>query len=839
MADFIAVIRRAVDGLSNNTPEMRARVYEKARAAVVRQLENMSPRPPEHMLQRQLDKLDAAILEVEAEHAEALAPLDDAPPVAMPTAVAATTVAAAAAAPAWAEPAPEPEAPVEAPPQEEVQAAELEPVEAAPAVTGDDWADAHMSEPATSATSAPEAEAADSYHEEPASEDQYAAEQVDQVDAAPQDDLEPIVPAASEETSWRTEPTFGHDAPEADFARIYETRTEPEMAEPPQVEPEIVEEPTPQSADAFEPGVEHATFSNAPTAEENWSRAEEPEPAQPAWDIAPAVEVAPMVFEPEAVEEPKVEAHLEPEAPALGIRVDSVEDWLQSRALDPAPSSPQASWDMPVATETAANRVPELPEIEPGPTAISYTPTDEFPAYEEPVHVEASRDYVAPQGLELPPADPVVLGTLAATPAAASVDADDFSQWFQEHADGNPPRDAEAGSATGASIPSTEWDDHINSFAPSAKGAQVDLGNQADGMEALVGGYGQQPAYRLQPKKRRNFAPLIVGALVLVVLAGGGYLAWSMRDDIGSMVANLTGEIPPAEEATAPPAATPADPQPSTEAPAAETAAAPAAANGEAEQKFTQRLRADGTEIDEGAGSAPITGAPAEGRSVSAQTVASTVEPTDAPPAASGTATTQTPGTAANTAPVAGGEKLFLYEERIGQATPVAVPGSISWTAVRENGADGRPDPQIQGRINVPERGISALLTIKRNTDNSLPASHIIEVVFSVPADFEGGAIENLQRIAMKRTEQDRGDPLVAVTAKVTDDTYLVALNDFEDVVKRNMELLSTRGWIDIPVTYRNGRRALITLDKGTTGGNVFEQVLREWAALTPAAPAN
>ncbi len=72
MADFIAVIRRAVDGLAENTPEMRAKVYERARGAVQRQLENMKPRPPEAMLQRQLDKLDAAIREVEAEHSEAL-----------------------------------------------------------------------------------------------------------------------------------------------------------------------------------------------------------------------------------------------------------------------------------------------------------------------------------------------------------------------------------------------------------------------------------------------------------------------------------------------------------------------------------------------------------------------------------------------------------------------------------------------------------------------------------------------------------------------------------------------------------------------------------------------
>lgn len=71
MADFVAVIRRAVDGLSDNTPETRVKVYARARGAVQRQLESMKPRPPETMLQRQLEKLEAAIRDVEAEHAEA------------------------------------------------------------------------------------------------------------------------------------------------------------------------------------------------------------------------------------------------------------------------------------------------------------------------------------------------------------------------------------------------------------------------------------------------------------------------------------------------------------------------------------------------------------------------------------------------------------------------------------------------------------------------------------------------------------------------------------------------------------------------------------------------
>ena len=72
MADFVAVIRRAVDGLTDNSPDMRVKVYEKARGAVRRQLEAMNPRPSDDLVQRQLDKLEAAIAAVEGEHAEAL-----------------------------------------------------------------------------------------------------------------------------------------------------------------------------------------------------------------------------------------------------------------------------------------------------------------------------------------------------------------------------------------------------------------------------------------------------------------------------------------------------------------------------------------------------------------------------------------------------------------------------------------------------------------------------------------------------------------------------------------------------------------------------------------------
>lgn len=78
MTDFVAVIRRAVDGLKDNNPEMRAKVYEKARSAVLKQLENMKPQPTADVIARQMAKLDAAVISVENEHADAI-PEDFAP----------------------------------------------------------------------------------------------------------------------------------------------------------------------------------------------------------------------------------------------------------------------------------------------------------------------------------------------------------------------------------------------------------------------------------------------------------------------------------------------------------------------------------------------------------------------------------------------------------------------------------------------------------------------------------------------------------------------------------------------------------------------------------------
>ncbi|MBZ6077272.1 histidine kinase [Microvirga puerhi] len=67
MADYYPLIARAVEGLSDQTPEMRRAVYERARSALVAQLRSLDPPLSEADLQKESRSLDDAIVRVEAD----------------------------------------------------------------------------------------------------------------------------------------------------------------------------------------------------------------------------------------------------------------------------------------------------------------------------------------------------------------------------------------------------------------------------------------------------------------------------------------------------------------------------------------------------------------------------------------------------------------------------------------------------------------------------------------------------------------------------------------------------------------------------------------------------
>ena len=175
-------------------------------------------------------------------------------------------------------------------------------------------------------------------------------------------------------------------------------------------------------------------------------------------------------------------------------------------------------------------------------------------------------------------------------------------------------------------------------------------------------------------------------------------------------------------------------------------------------------------------------------------------------------------------------QKVVLYEEDESDPQGKRFVGTAVWrTETVSPGSGQPPEIAIRADFEIPERNITASMSIRRNTDQALPASHTIELMFNIPADFPFGGISNVPTILMKQAEQARGAPLAGLVVKVTPTFFLVGLQSGEGEAAHNIELLKDRPWFDIPIVYTNGRRAILAVEKGTPGERAFAEAFKAW----------
>ncbi len=323
----------------------------------------------------------------------------------------------------------------------------------------------------------------------------------------------------------------------------------------------------------------------------------------------------------------------------------------------------------------------------------------------------------------------------------------------------------------------------------------------------------------------------LVWAVAGVLLAvGAGYGAWSRWDDLSGYYQKLTAGAANSQPEVKKVTTTSVKPASPAEPPASEPAPATAENSPVGEQKFTQRLTPEGEEVDGGPAPGSDNGV-GEGETVAqVTTLPAPADPSTPPDAAA--AVGEPAGEPAPAVGVAVGQKAVFYEEKTGTEEGTVDQGAVVWSVVQDSPGTGQPEePAIRAEITVPEKSIKLRLTIKRNADKTLPASHIIEMVFSVPEGFSGGSVEGVQRVTFKDTEQAPGNPLVGVPASFGEGFFLIALTDEKTAIEANMALMTRQSWIDIPLTYKSGRRALISIEKGLPGDKVFQDVFKVWQA--------
>jgi hypothetical protein len=175
-------------------------------------------------------------------------------------------------------------------------------------------------------------------------------------------------------------------------------------------------------------------------------------------------------------------------------------------------------------------------------------------------------------------------------------------------------------------------------------------------------------------------------------------------------------------------------------------------------------------------------------------------------------------------------QPAVLYEEDPSDPNGKQYSGTVTWQADSTSPGPGpAPDVVVKADLEIPQRQLSLAMSFRRNTDQTVSATHVFELRFNAPADPPHGEISKLQGLALKPAEKVRGTLLAGQTIKVTPGVFLVTLSPIQPDMERNLKILKEDSWFDIMFVYSNGNRAILAIEKGTAGERVFAQAFGTW----------
>jgi hypothetical protein len=196
------------------------------------------------------------------------------------------------------------------------------------------------------------------------------------------------------------------------------------------------------------------------------------------------------------------------------------------------------------------------------------------------------------------------------------------------------------------------------------------------------------------------------------------------------------------------------------------------------------------------------------------------------PPAAAAPA----PG-AAPRGEVAVAQRAILYEEnQADPQNPRASAGRAVWRLDALNAGQGQPlETVVRVAIEVPDARLTLNMTFRRNLDQTLPASHTVELAFTTAPGDATRAVRDVGLLQLKAEEAVRGTPVAGLPVPVKDNVFLIGLSNLPGDIERNRELMLRRNWIDLPIRFASGQRAILSFEKGVSGDQVINDAFRQW----------
>lgn len=195
---------------------------------------------------------------------------------------------------------------------------------------------------------------------------------------------------------------------------------------------------------------------------------------------------------------------------------------------------------------------------------------------------------------------------------------------------------------------------------------------------------------------------------------------------------------------------------------------------------------------------------------------------------------TPSPVSPQNETDLAIAQRAMLYEEKTSATSntpPNATQGRVVWRLDTVPGEQGQPlETVVRAKADFPDAGFSLAMTLRRNLDASLPASHTIELVFTETGpNAAQHAVQDIGLLQGKDEEGARGSPVAGLPVRVRENLFLIGLSSLPNDIERNTDILLRKNWFDVTLKFNSGLRGIVAFEKGGAGTQVLQKAFDQW----------
>ena len=185
------------------------------------------------------------------------------------------------------------------------------------------------------------------------------------------------------------------------------------------------------------------------------------------------------------------------------------------------------------------------------------------------------------------------------------------------------------------------------------------------------------------------------------------------------------------------------------------------------------------------------------------------------------------PGPPAAPAPPAG-RAAMLVASADNPQKPIVSLGSTVWSLIPP-AANQPATVGVKAEADIPDLKMHATMTLRKNTDPTLQATHTIDLKFSFA---EGAPITGFKDVGlpqMRKEDSTAAEALTSVKVKISDTYFLIALAKGDSDTARNLDLMQTRSWFDFPLLLNDDRIAKVVFQKSPEGQAMLEKAFDAW----------